>query len=341
MLKKPLLSSADCKGKYYTYNIMLGSACNWSCPYCIQSVREFKQADPNEFCDKFLHYLEKSKRVDKINTFCFWGGEPLLYYKNLFILLERLSVLNIRDPMRISSNGSLLTEDNYHVFNKYFTKFEISYHEGQLTWDKWKLALKIERLVVSSLISHKVLDWSFYYDKWQEICDKFGRYVKWYIFPMIYAGAASKEYALTKDDIDRYIDSLYRHLDDLDNIFYRTALQGLIFDSSAKGLNKYKNYCYNEQSIAIDLFGNRYSCHHDYSDQVKVGNIFNAIPITWEPPIDKSCIACEAYPICVGGCFRCNNRFLWCYYQKKIYQFLQYVKKNNIDQINSVYKELL
>ena len=341
MEKRQLTSSAETKSKYYTYNIMLGSACNWNCPYCIQSSRQYKQVDPNLFCDKLIGHLHKTNRIDKINTFALWGGEPLLYYDSIKVLLKRLSRLNIRDPIRIASNGSLLTEQNYDLFNQYFTKFEISYHQGQLTDDKWEVALKINRLIVSSLITHKVLDWSYYYNQWQRITDKFGRCVKWFVFPLIYAGNASSDYALTRADIDYYIDSLYRHLDDLHNVFYQTAFEGLIYDTSAKGLDKYTNYCYNDQSIAIDMYGNRYSCHHDYNNANKVGNVFDTIPITWEPPIDQACKQCKAYSICVGGCFRCKDKVNWCYYYKRLYDLLQYIKQNHITEITRDYVHLL
>ena len=326
MLKRQL-PSFQSKGQFYTYNIMLGSACNWHCPYCIQSARQYKQADPNVFCDALLEHLEKTQRLDKINTFCLWGGEPLIYYDTVKILLERLSTVKVRDYIRISSNGSLLTESNYDLFNKYDTKFEVSYHDGQLPIDKWKIALKIKRITVSSLISHKVTDWAFYHDKWQELCQCTGRYVKWYIFPMIYAGSASSEYALTVSDIDCYVDSLYRHLDELDNVFYRTAFEGLIYDSSAKGLDKYENYCFNDQSIAIDLYGNRYACHHDYLDELHVGNIFKSIPIKYQVPTHEVCKRCEAYKICVGGCFRCKDRLSQCYYYRKIHKLLTDMKQ--------------
>lgn len=342
MLKKQSTSSAVSKGKYYTYNIMLGSQCNWNCPYCIQTDRQFKQVDPNIFCDNLLTHLEKTNRIEKINTFSLWGGEPLLYYKSIATILDRLKDIPIRDFIRITSNGSLLNQDNYSIFNQYPTRFEISYHQGQLTPDKWKIALKINKLVISSLINHKVLDWSFYFNRWQQLCDTYGRCVKWYIFPMINAGNVSSDYALTIDDIDLYVASLYKHLNDFDNVFYKTAFEGLIFDASAKGLAKYGNYCYNPMSIAIDMHGNRYSCHHDYSTSTCVGNIFNSIPITWKPqPSTTHCTKCKAYPICVGGCFRCKNINAQCYYYQKIYDLLQVIKREYIDNLSPAHKDLL
>lgn len=316
------------RSPFYTYNIMLGSACNWKCPYCIQSEEPIKQVDPNTFCDKFLEHLESTDRLSKIYVFNLWGGEPLLYYKSLEVLLKRLSEIPTQLPIRIVSNGSLLTEENYKLFNRYNSKFEISYHEGQLSDDKWRIALKIERIVVSSLITHKVTDLEFYHRKWQELYDKFGRYVSWCVFPIIYAGHTSNEYALNKEDIDKYMRSLYQHLDDLDNVFYSLVYNALIYGMSSRGMHIYGNKCVNDRTIDIDMEGNRYFCHHNYVKSSINGNIFtnNVIPINMEN--NEVCKKCEAYKICTGGCLRSKNKSLECYFYKSLWKFFQYVKSN-------------
>ena len=193
------------RDEYFHYNIMLGSACNWRCPYCIQSEEPIKQSDPYKFCNQFVRYLTRTKQIDKVYSFSFWGGEPLLYHNTLEILIKELSKIPMKRPIRVTSNGSLLTKNNYTVFNKYGINFEISYHEGQLTDDKWEIALRIENLSVSSLITHKILDWDFYKSEWYKIYQKFGRFVKWGIFPVITAGKNVNDYALTKEDIDELI----------------------------------------------------------------------------------------------------------------------------------------
>lgn len=316
---------------YFNYNIMLGSACNWKCPYCIQTEQPIKQADPNHFCDLLIDHLKRTNRYDKVYSFSFWGGEPLLYFDSLKVIIERLSAIPLRHPMRVSSNGSLLTEENYKLFNKYKVRFEVSYHEGRLTDDKWKIALKIENFCVSSLITHKVLDWEFYRQQWEHLYRKFGRCVKWGVFPVISAGRNSSEYSLSKEDIDTHFGFLYKHLNELNNTFYNYAYNALLYSMYSKGLYKYGNKCFNERCIDIDLYGNQYFCHHDYSPHTKVGNIFTRIPIMSReyPKISEECKNCSAFKFCTGGCLRCEDRNNECYYYKKLYQLFEYMKKNH------------
>lgn len=316
------------RSSFYTYNIMLGSACNWRCLYCIQSENPMKQVDPNVFCDKFLEHLESTNRLSKIYTINLWGGEPLLYYKSLEVLLKRFSEISMQLPIRITSNGSLLTEENYRLFNWYDCQFEVSYHEGQLPDEKWKIALKIEKLVVSSLITHKVTDIGFYHEKWQDLYDKFGRYVTWCVFPLIYAGHTTNEYALNKEDIDKYMNSLYTHLKDIDDAFYGLVYNALMYGLSSRGMDAYGNKCVNDRTIDIDLEGNKYFCHHDYVKSTMLGNIFenNVIPIHVEKK--ETCKECEAYKICTGGCLRSKDKFSECYFYRSLWKFFQYVKSN-------------
>ena len=324
------------RDEYFHYNIMLGSACNWRCPYCIQSEEPIKQSDPYKFCNQFVRYLTRTKQIDKVYSFSFWGGEPLLYHNTLEILIKELSKIPMKRPIRVTSNGSLLTKNNYTVFNKYGINFEISYHEGQLTDDKWEIALRIENLSVSSLITHKILDWDFYKSEWYKIYQKFGRFVKWGIFPVITAGKNVNDYALTKEDIDEHFSLLYKHLSDLNDAFYSHAYNTLLYGMSSKGLYKYGNKCFNSHTIDIDLYGNRYSCHHDYSSLTKIGNIFTDIPIysIKYPTISDSCKSCKAFRFCTAGCHRCKDKSNECYYYNKLADLYDYIKQNYFDWLH-------
>lgn len=318
---------------YFNYNIMLGSACNWKCPYCIQSEEPFKRADPNLFCDLFLDHLQKTGRIDRVYSFNFWGGEPLVYYDALVTLIKRLSQVAIKRPMRVTSNGSLLTMDNYKVFNEYDVHFEVSYHEGQLSEDKWSIALRIKNFSVSSLTTHKVVDWEFYKRRWVQLHDRFGRFVKWGIFPVIFAGKTSDEYALTRNDIDRHFEYLYKYLDYLNDAFYSYAYNALLYGMSSKGLHVLGNKCINPNTISIDLYGNQYFCHHDYSQSTKVGNIFSGtipiVPMSNVQGIPNQCKQCTAFRFCTGGCIRCKDTSNECYYYRKLWQLYEHMKEHH------------
>lgn len=335
----------------YTFSIILGSSCNWSCPYCIQSPYNTfsKEIDVNAFCDNFIKYLKKTGYINSIHRIILWGGEPFLYYSTMKTLIERLAPIKSEAPLRVVTNGSLITKDNYQLFNKYKVHVNLSYHDGQLTDDRWEQALKIDNLVVTSMIHHKRLNWIEFYNKWNYIYSTFGRGVKWYVFPIIGTETVPKEYLLTKKDVDTYFDTLYSYLKYRTNdAFFNTALHGLIFEFSNRGLEyKEKNSCFNSKTIAIDLKGNRYLCHHDCAPDTIVGNIFNTskiIPI-FPDYIDStqnhSCTSCRAYKYCLGGCFRLQDKSISCYYNIKMVDFLNTLKKEYSEYFQDNYLDLI
>jgi len=96
--------------------IQLGLGCNYSCEYCSQKFverpTETSKKDIDDFMSK-LDVLEFSEQKGlKIE---FWGGEPLVYWKTLKPLAERLSEKfkqwETKPMFSIITNGSLLTEE--------------------------------------------------------------------------------------------------------------------------------------------------------------------------------------------------------------------------------------
>lgn len=326
MQKKRWLSD---RSNLYTYNIMLGSACNWNCPYCIQQDRSIKQADPFLFYDSLIEHLCTTKRLDKIYTFQLWGGEPLLYWNILKVLIERLSILPIHSPIRITSNGSLLDKDKVRFLNKYSdtVHFEISYHEGKLSKTYWNMAMRIHSLTISSLFTHKVTDFRHYKREWEKLGKTFGRFIPWCIFPIIYSGKTSKEYALTKEDIENIFDNILSGLkEDPHDAFLNFVTSVLIYGMSSKGLYIHGNKCHNPYVVSLDMVGNQYICHHDYDLNGQIGNIFKktkSIPILSVLKENNICLECNAYKLCTGGCFRNKDHSLECFFYKKLYAFIQ------------------
>lgn len=94
------------KGNVKTLKISLGLSCNYECSYCSQ--RFVPHSDPTNprDVDDFLHTLLAAgvnpKRIE------FWGGEPLVYWKTLKPLAERLRQLFPDATFAMVTNGSLL-----------------------------------------------------------------------------------------------------------------------------------------------------------------------------------------------------------------------------------------
>ena len=71
------------------------------------------------------------------------------------------------------------------------------------------------------------------------------------------------------------------YLKNLDNIFYKNAINSIVFTYYKKYLkHNLSNYCFNSNNYALDLKGNRYLCHHNFSTNTIIENIFKkTIPI--------------------------------------------------------------
>ena len=62
-------------------NLMLGTACNRNCSYCMQPRQGSNgKVDIDSFLDKLIPYL-KAHYPNGLQTIEYWGGEPLLYFE--------------------------------------------------------------------------------------------------------------------------------------------------------------------------------------------------------------------------------------------------------------------
>lgn len=108
--------------------IQMGLGCNYSCSYCLQA--DHRPEDPGTSkrdAEKFLENLSWLEGTpEKIE---FWGGEPLLYWHKLCVLVDGLREKFPDTPMSIVTNGSLLdyAKVNFLQFNK--VRITIS-HDG-------------------------------------------------------------------------------------------------------------------------------------------------------------------------------------------------------------------
>lgn len=79
----------DNKEENKRMTIQLGFSCNMSCSYCLQSKQ--KSSFDKDKCDNIL---EKLSHLDLSETRLeFWGGEPLLYLKEIIYIIRHLKIL--------------------------------------------------------------------------------------------------------------------------------------------------------------------------------------------------------------------------------------------------------
>jgi len=98
------------KGQVRILKISLGMSCNYECSYCNQRFVPHAGASNPDDIEPFIAQLtdaliEPPERIE------FWGGEPLVYWKTLKPLAERLRDLYPDAQFSVITNGSLLDTD--------------------------------------------------------------------------------------------------------------------------------------------------------------------------------------------------------------------------------------
>ncbi len=328
-------------------NIMVGTACNWKCKYCIQTDEKGfnKKHNINAFCENFIKYIKNTNSVFK--RIAYWGGEPCLYWDYIKTIesqvVDKLPSHFI-EPSRFITNGSLLTLDDVDYLNDRNMLVNVSYHQGELSEEQWIVALHIRRLYVTSLITHNTLTYETYYDKWKYLTEKYGRVFQWLVHYSKTTTSMDDQFAITLQDVDDHFEYLYSIIKKgYTDIFFRRQLELLFYNFWEHDyFEGCQNFCYNNNVLSIDLEGNKYFCHHDCQSQNIVGNIFHQIPIYNEqqfldnlPGNTLQCKNCPLYQRCLGGCFRNKHKQISCYLKLKTYNFLKYIQQNHYDAVDS------
>lgn len=93
--------------------IQLGLKCNYGCEYCGQATHLQKGegfdtniSDANDFLERLDSWL-----VGQPSRIEFWGGEPLVYIKKLYVLVPELRKRFPKTDFVIITNGSLLNNE--------------------------------------------------------------------------------------------------------------------------------------------------------------------------------------------------------------------------------------
>lgn len=107
--------------------IVLGTKCNYKCAYCSQSYNAPEEQtttldDVSVFMSRLDEWLSgEPKRIE------LWGGEPLVYWKFLKVLIPELRQKFPNAQITTITNGSLLTDEIVDFLVKYRVVFSISH----------------------------------------------------------------------------------------------------------------------------------------------------------------------------------------------------------------------
>lgn len=327
----------------YAINLILGRACNMHCPHCNQNhpdMFSYVKDISNEFI-RFVACWSKSGRIKK--NFCFWGGEPLVYWDKIVEIISRLEnegIFSSDINYMITTNGLLFDEKKMDYMYKHGFRITFSYDAPNPT------------MIRSDAPSQHIIDLFNSYPGNKKISCVYAAatpsMVIMYkelarIFPgvprMIGAirtgeGVPDSVGDLTAEKVRRDLIELYRYYldtgepDDL-KMFFKGALMRESFNDVEFNTNFRVPYCTSTLGVmSMDLNCNLYSCmvgnnklgsllHEDFFELQK-----KAVSL-WTKNIPDKCIFCKYLGYCPAGCLEYvekNGVIKGCEYYKTIYE---------------------
>lgn len=310
------------KSNVYRIYLMLGSACNFNCRYCIQGgeFQGYHHAIEQEINPDVYSYMRSIVDAHKEGhrvAIMYWGGEPLLYFDTIKkIVPEFLKAEHV-----IVSNGSLLTQEIVNYLNTYDIHYVVS-NDGlhtdktriiNILEDKAFLSLfrQVKLRGIDSVISAYCQD---YQELEQYIADRCGQETAQdseFLLPSVIMPEDAYHF-----DYEKFRQSLRNRLekgiaDILSGDMSRDLLKTSMCLREINYMDKLKmpRCSQMDANLNIDLQGNIYVCHNS---TVKVGTIYDddkTLDANYKEYLEgqhvlekKSCNGCEAYELCRGGC---------------------------------------
>lgn len=318
-------------------NIHLGYACNFRCGYCLQNPKQSRQRlDTERFVDRIVPIL----RDTGITRIAYWGGEPLLYWKQIEAIHAALRSAGLElDFIKIVTNGSLLSEEHVEILNNWRAFVVVSDH-GEEGTPRWNMVAKLERSSVSFLFRHGALEAWPWFEKLEYLENRYGRPFWPYVHWVRATDGCDPSFYLTPEDLPVHVAHLWhlararleghRHATLAWNGHLRDWREKLMPGAEAPPM------CHNDQHISVDLAGNRYTCHHNVQPVARTGNLFTgsgqetigerkalALSRRW-----VDCQTCRICPIrtwCRGNCHLSRTHEIDCALAKEKHRVLAWL----------------
>lgn len=99
-----------------TIKIVLGHGCNYSCSYCVQKdIGNPDERSKNIFTQTLIKNIKEQLDTSKLRRIELWGGETLLYWKDIVAIMSALDHENI--TWYIPTNGTPLQHKHPEFFS--------------------------------------------------------------------------------------------------------------------------------------------------------------------------------------------------------------------------------
>lgn len=340
-----------------TIFIMLGSACNLNCKYCMQHDIREAQVESKDSSKVVRFILDRAEEQETPIDVRFYGGEPLLYFETI---KDIISKLGNKVQYSIITNGKLLDREKVDFFNR------IEMHVG-VSWDgivskdtrgynvikeNVEMVLRIKRLSISGVLSGLVYPKELFASLNiinNEYFNIYGYSIGFAIEELLDFGGTTED--LTKIDFDRVrkdmefaCDMVYNNSNKLSlDIRVQMAHRTMMEIKQAEEynfINPERMKCSNGYNVLnVDLDGNMYNCHNT---RTIVGNvegdceeyIKNVEAIDATRTNYPKCKDCSIYSFCQCGCPLVKDdarETFYCDLKRAIYEPI-YALKKKIDE---------
>lgn len=319
-------------------NIFLGYGCNFKCAYCLQQPEAMKGVAQREYpVEPFIAKVVPLMKERGITEVSYWGGEPLIYWKQVKAIQEGLIEAGIKlDFTRITTNGSLLTDEHVALMNDWGTHNVISMH-GKFGHPNWDMVTKLDTRVLSFLFTHQQLT----IDPFFETVDRLEQWAGTHFYTFMHwvrsTDGTPADMWMTHDDLDVHVPHLWelahRRLngDPRATQIFNGHLMKWDEQLQAK---QAPAMCHGAHHISVDLHGDRYACHHSVNPLYRTGNVFTGESLPQEQNMAYRFIKteeCQACPIrywCRGNCHLSNTHDVDCRLSKEKHKVFTFIKES-------------
>lgn len=292
-------------------------ACNFNCPYC------FEKQHPNiymtdEVEEQIIEYIKRHKQAKFLHVTWF-GGEPLLAYRRIVTLTERMKELGLYYSANMITNGYLLNQeiiDNLSYLAISSIQITIDglaerhnsrrgLKSGGETYDRilQNIALLSERQPKIRIGVRVNVDKSNK-DDFISICNFFREKR----YPNL---SVSLSFVQDLANTENYTQILSRD-EQAEFVLYLLKQHSLEFGHIYPSSKRYECAIRNRNAIVIGPEGELYKCWNDVGDASKVfGHLGRSISneklllrylVGSDPFEDPRCQECILLPVCGGGC---------------------------------------
>lgn len=306
--------------------IILGTACNLSCRYCIQ--HDIKNTEQSAVISpELIPWLEKEAEVSKNLHITFYGGEPLLYFKAIQSIVNHV---HGDVTFGIITNGSLITDKIADFFNSHHFSVTVSWdgYGSKYTrlydaMENMDNILKINDLCLSGVFSSK----NYPLDLLDAFNDFNVEYWKTHKrFSQSNIDILFGDSDLYDVDLEKLKEQMGEIISITDSWLHKgttgnptAALWGFgFFMKYIRSMNQSRKsyYCQNGYNILnVDLAGNLYICHNtrDIVGNIRGNEISYLNGVMARHPFEKEtadkCEKCHVKSLCGQRCLITDK---WC-----------------------------